>query len=89
VRSSPDSPSIVNGAVPTLGSSYVQVVTWRTGDPCPVAASVLTHSESTNARSPYYDDQTKVFSSKHFLPEPFCSAAVRKSAIATFVASGS
>jgi acyl-homoserine-lactone acylase len=76
------------GAVPTLGSSYVQAVTWRTGDRCPLAASVLTYSESTNPRSPYYDDQTKVFSSKHFLPEPFCSAAVRKAAIATLVVSG-
>lgn len=77
------------GAVPSLGSSYVQVVTWRTGDPCPVARSVLTYSESTNPRSPYYDDQTRVFSSKRFLAEPFCSAAVRKAAIATFVVSGS
>jgi acyl-homoserine-lactone acylase len=76
------------GAVPTLGSSYVQAVTWRAGDPCPLAASVLTYSESTNPRSPYYDDQTKVFSSKRFLPEPFCSATVRKAAIATFVVSG-
>jgi acyl-homoserine-lactone acylase len=76
------------GAVPTLGSSYVQVVGWRRGDPCPVAASVLTYSESANPRSPYYDDQTKVFSSKRFLPEPFCSGAVRRAAIASFVVSG-
>jgi acyl-homoserine-lactone acylase len=77
------------GAVPTLGSSYVQVVTWRSGDRCPLAASVLTYSESDNPRSPYYDDQTKVFSSKRFLQEPFCSRAVRRAAIATFVVSGS
>jgi acyl-homoserine-lactone acylase len=77
------------GAAPSLGSSYVQVVTWKTGDACPVAMSVLTYSESTNPRSPYYDDQTKVFSEKRFLPEPFCAAAVRRAAIATFVVSGS
>ncbi len=77
------------GAVPSLGSSYVQVVSWNKGNPCPVAQSVLTYSESANPRSPYYDDQTKVFSSKRFLPEPFCAAAVRKAAISTFVVSGS
>ena len=77
------------GAVPSLGSSYVQVVSWNKGNPCPVARSVLTYSESANPRSPYYDDQTKVFSAKRFLPEPFCAAAVRKAAIKTFVVSGS
>jgi len=77
------------GGMPSIGSSYVQVVSWKPGDGCPVAVSVLTYSESTNPRSPYYDDQTRVFSARRFLPEPFCASAVRRAAIATFTVSGS
>lgn len=33
-------------------SSYIQVVTWKSGDSCPEAATILTYSESDNPDSP-------------------------------------
>ncbi|MEA2410453.1 MAG: acyl-homoserine-lactone acylase, partial [Thermoleophilaceae bacterium] len=61
---------------PEHGSSYVQVVTWRSGSSCPDARTILTYSESTNPRSPYFADQTKLFSRKKWVPDLFCQAAV-------------
>jgi acyl-homoserine-lactone acylase len=60
----------------TEGSSFVQVVTWRTGDPCPVARTILTYSESSDPTSPYYDDQTKMFSNKQWIHDRFCASAI-------------
>jgi acyl-homoserine-lactone acylase len=61
---------------PEHGSSYVQVVTWRSGSSCPDARTILTYSESTNPSSPFYADQTKLFSRKKWVPDLFCQAAV-------------
>ncbi|HWC36392.1 MAG TPA: penicillin acylase family protein [Mycobacteriales bacterium] len=60
-----------------MGSSFVQVVTWRTGDPCPVARTVLTYSESTDPTDAHYDDQTRMFSKKHWIHDRFCAAAIK------------
>jgi acyl-homoserine-lactone acylase len=57
------------------GSSYVQVVTWGKGS-CPDARTILTYSQSTNPGSPFYADQTKLFSKKKWVPDLFCRAAV-------------
>ena len=57
------------------GSSYVQVVTWNDGA-CPDAATILTYSESDNPTSPFYADQTALFSRKQWVPERFCENAV-------------
>ncbi|HVV76461.1 MAG TPA: penicillin acylase family protein [Mycobacteriales bacterium] len=59
------------------GSSFVQVVTWRTGDPCPVARTILTYSESSDPTDPHYDDQTKMFSKKRWIHDRFCASAIR------------
>ena len=75
------------GAVPSLGSTYIQVVTWASGDACPEAATVLTYSESDNPRSPHYDDQTKLFSSRQWATAYFCPAQVTAHATSTAVVS--
>jgi acyl-homoserine-lactone acylase len=63
---------------PEHGSSYVQVVTWKSGSSCPDARTILTYSESTNPGSPFYADQTKLFSRKKWVTDLFCTAAVRR-----------
>jgi len=77
--------SFVNGSGFTPvhdGSSYVQAVTWN-NSPCPDAATILTYSESSNPRSPFFSDQTKLFSRKVWVPEYFCAAAVRAHTLST------
>jgi len=59
----------------TEGSSYVQVVTWN-GSNCPQVATILTYSLSVDPTSPYYDDQTKMFSQKQWVPERFCESDI-------------
>jgi len=61
---------------PDYGSSFIQVVTWPTHGACPVAATILTYSESSNPASPHFADQTKLFSTKQFLPDRFCPAQI-------------
>jgi acyl-homoserine-lactone acylase len=61
---------------PTIGSSYIQVVTWHSSDGCPDAHTILTYSESANPKSRWYDDQTKLFSQRKWETEDFCTKAV-------------
>jgi acyl-homoserine-lactone acylase len=73
---------------PEHGSSYVQVVTWGRGS-CPDARTILTYSESTNPRSPFFADQTRLFSRKKWVPDLFCRADVlRGTKTTTTVAQG-
>jgi acyl-homoserine-lactone acylase len=73
----------------TEGSSYVQAVTWNKS-PCPVARTILTYSESTNPRSPFFDDQTAMFSRKRWVHERFCASDVNANTVTTTtVSSGS
>ena len=53
------------------GSSYVQAVQF-TGSGCPTARSILTYSQSTDPTSPYFADQTRMFSQKQWVNLPFC-----------------
>ena len=70
------------------GSSYVQAVTWH-DSPCPDARTILTYSLSTNPRSPFFDDQTAMFSRKQWVHERFCAADVKQHTVSiTHVASG-
>jgi acyl-homoserine-lactone acylase len=62
---------------PEHGSSYVQVVGWNRSA-CPDARTILTYSESTNPKSPFHSDQTKLFSQKKWVPVLFCAKAVRR-----------
>jgi acyl-homoserine-lactone acylase len=57
------------------GSSYVQAVTWGKGK-CPKAATILTYSLSDNPESPFYADQTHLFSKKEWVPDHFCKGDV-------------
>ena len=66
----------------TMGSSYVQAVTWHDG-PCPDARTILTYSLSTNPRSPFFSDQTKMFSQKRWVRERFCGRDVAASTLST------
>jgi hypothetical protein len=47
------------------------MVTSFTGG-CPENRSILTYSESENPDSPYYADQTRMFSNKQWVDPPFC-----------------
>jgi acyl-homoserine-lactone acylase len=66
------------------GSSFIQVTGWNNG-PCPIGGSILTYSESDNPSSPHYDDQTKLFSKKQWVPDAFCMKAVLKATKQTLV----
>jgi acyl-homoserine-lactone acylase len=56
---------------PTSGNSYIQTVTWDSTD-CPIADTILTHSQSTDPASPYYGDQTELYSMKQWVRMPYC-----------------
>lgn len=53
------------------GSSHVQAVGWD-GGRCPVARTLLTYSQSANPNSPYYADQTRMFSQERWVTSRFC-----------------
>jgi acyl-homoserine-lactone acylase len=56
------------------GSSFVMVTSFNGG--CPDNRSILTYSESENPNSPYYADQTRMFSNKQWVDPPFCASEV-------------
>ena len=56
------------------GSSFVMVTSFNGG--CPDNRSILTYSESENPNSPYYADQTRMFSKKEWVDPPFCASEV-------------
>ncbi|HEX8105832.1 MAG TPA: acylase [Solirubrobacteraceae bacterium] len=58
------------------GSSYVQVVGFGAGD-CPDARTILTYSQSANPSSPYFADQTRMFSNKQWVRERFCEKDIQ------------
>jgi acyl-homoserine-lactone acylase len=55
----------------TGGNTYIQTVTWDESD-CPVAEGLVAHSQSTDPDSPFYMDQTQLYSDKVWPPLPFC-----------------
>ena len=71
------------GVDPASGSSYIQDVTWTSGDYCPEAAILLSYSESANPDSPYYADQTELFSQSQWVTAYFCPAQVAAHAVST------
>jgi acyl-homoserine-lactone acylase len=56
------------------GSSFVMVTSFNGG--CPDDRSILTYSESENPNSPYFADQTRMFSNKQWVDPPFCASEV-------------
>ncbi|MDQ6747962.1 MAG: penicillin acylase family protein, partial [Candidatus Dormibacteraeota bacterium] len=57
------------------GSSFVQVVSFN-GTPCPDTRTILTYSQSTNPNSPYFADQTRMFSNKEWVTDLFCEQQI-------------
>lgn len=57
------------------GSSFVDVV--RVTGRCPDARTLLTYSQSTDPTSPYYADQTRMYSRKQWVTFPFCADQIR------------
>lgn len=60
---------------PRAGNSYIQVVTWDESE-CPIADTILTHSQSTDPASPYFGDQTVEYGDKRWVRFPFCAADI-------------
>jgi acyl-homoserine-lactone acylase len=61
------------------GSSFVMVTQFQKNG-CPKNRSILTYSLSVNPNSPYFADQTRMFSKKQWVNPPFCAAEVRRRA---------
>jgi acyl-homoserine-lactone acylase len=60
------------------GSSYVQAVQLRGRGRCPISYSILTYSQSVDPTSPYFGDQTEMFSHKQWNPMRFCEASLKR-----------
>lgn len=58
------------------GSSYVQVVELTKG--CPDVRTILTYSQSSSPESPWFADQTRMYSKKEWVDMPFCEAELAK-----------
>jgi acyl-homoserine-lactone acylase len=65
---------------PTGGNSYIQTVTWNDSD-CPIADTILTHSQSTDPASPYYGDQTELYAMKQWVRMPYCDTEIEAAKI--------
>ncbi len=65
------------------GSSFVQAVQFADGA-CPVRPrTILTYSQSANERSPFFADQTRMYSRKEWNAPPFCPADVLAATLST------
>ncbi|MEU6312883.1 penicillin acylase family protein [Streptomyces sp. NPDC047014] len=60
------------------GSSHIQAVGWN-GGPCPVARTLLTYGQSSDAGSPYAADQTRLFSQERWVTARFCEGDILSS----------
>jgi acyl-homoserine-lactone acylase len=72
---------------PTHATSYVQVVSF--GPKGPEADAILANSQSSDPASPFYADQTEMYSKKLWLTLPFTADAVAAHAIAPPLVLGS
>ncbi len=57
------------------GSSFVMVVNFTDG-PCPDANAIVTYSQSEDVTSPYYNDQTLMYSRKEWNDMHFCESEI-------------
>ena len=65
------------------GSSFVQAVQF-VNRACPVRPrTILTYSQSANERSPFFADQTRMYSRKQWNAPPFCPADVLAATLST------
>ncbi len=65
---------------PRAGNSYIQVVTWDESE-CPIADTILTHSQSVQPDSDYYADQTRLYADKRWVRFPFCEEEIQAAQI--------
>lgn len=57
------------------GSSFIEVVSFD-GDDCPDTRTILTYSQSNNPNSPYFADQTRLYSVGGWAPARFCESEI-------------
>lgn len=62
------------GHADIVGTSYLQVVSWKNG--MPEARAILTYGQSGETNLPEYDDQTKLYAQSQLLRQPFDQKAV-------------
>jgi len=74
IRSQPIGSRLPGARAVTYGSSYIQTVTWDESKP--VVGAFLTYSNSTDAASPYYADQTYRSYQKDWIKLPFTNEEV-------------
>ncbi|MCP4842864.1 MAG: hypothetical protein GY887_14135, partial [Halieaceae bacterium] len=65
---------------PGSGNSYIQAVTWD-GSDCPIADTMLVHSQSVQPTSPHYADQTRLYAKKEWVRFPFCEEEIQAAQI--------
>ena len=58
------------------GSSFVMAASLGKG--CPKARTILTYSQSANPDSPYFADQTRMFSNKQWVLDRFCAKQIKR-----------
>ncbi|UAB77121.1 penicillin acylase family protein [Erythrobacter sp. SCSIO 43205] len=74
-----ESREVEGGLTPVHGSSYIQIVGFDTDGP--VADAVLSYSQSTNPASPFYADQTRLYSAKDWHRLPFSDEEIEAARI--------
>ena len=65
---------------PGSGNSYIQAVTWD-GSDCPIADTMLVHSQSVQPTSEHYADQTRLYAKKEWVRFPFCEEEIQAAQI--------
>lgn len=65
---------------PGSGNSYIQAVTWDESE-CPIADTILTHSQSVRPDSEHYGDQTRLYAEKGWVRFPFCEEEIQAAQI--------
>ncbi|MCP1197685.1 penicillin acylase family protein, partial [Acetobacter senegalensis] len=62
------------GHADIVGTSYLQVVSWKKG--LPEARAILTYGQSGEINLPEYDDQTELYARSQLLRQPFDQPAI-------------
>lgn len=70
---------VEGGLTPRHGSSYIQIVGFD--EDGPVADAILSYSQSTNPASPFYADQTRIYSAKKWHRLPFSDEEIEAARI--------
>ncbi len=65
---------------PGSGNSYIQAVTWN-GSDCPIADTMLVHSQSVQPTSEHYADQSRLYARKEWVRFPFCEEEIQAAQI--------